>query len=166
MEKFLKQAGICIIILLSVLVLQSLNITWVNKGLTVCSQQISKNYTVDDLVTFGTGAIETMKGASAVIASVAISPNAGRYGEPIDEMRVGKVSSIYAVCGGTVIAAGEDEKLGRYIKIAHGNKSESTYGHCSTVYVRPLERVKKGQIIAEYENESEEEFYYAMAELK
>jgi hypothetical protein len=166
MEKLLKQTGICIIILLSVMVLQGLNISVVDKALTVCSQQISKDYTLDDVMTFGMKTIETFKGAQAVVVNVVAPSNETRYGEPIDELVSGKVSQVYAVSRGTVIAVGEDGEYGKYIKIAHGKESESMYGHCKEIYARPLERVKKGQVIAEYEISNEQDFYYTLSYLK
>jgi hypothetical protein len=166
MEKLLRQAGICIIILLSVMVLKGLNISAVDKALEVGSQQISKDYSIDDIMTFGTKAVETVKGTHAVMVN-AVAPSSGiRYGEPIDEMVSGAVSQVYSVSGGTVIAVGEDEQYGKYVKIAHGKESESMYGNCKEIYVRPLERVKKGQVIAEYDVFNEQDFYYTLSYLK
>jgi murein DD-endopeptidase MepM/ murein hydrolase activator NlpD len=97
----------------------------------------------------------------------AVAPGAGiQYGEPIDAMVSGTVSQIYAVSGGTVIAVGENDEYGKYIRIAHGKEAESVYGNIRQVYVRPLERVKKGQVIAEYENSAEQDFYYALSHLR
>ena len=166
MERFYKQTGVCIIILLAIMVLQGLNITAVNKVLAVCSQQIMKDYTIDDVMTFGIKSIETFKGAQAVVVNAVAPSKETRYGEPIDELVVGEVSQVYAVSGGTVIAVGEDDRYGKYVKITHGKEAESMYGNCKEVYVRPLERVKKGQVIAEYETINKEDFYYALSYLK
>jgi len=166
MEKLLKQCGICIIILLAVLVLKDLNIPAVNKALAAGSQQISRDYTLDDIMTFGVKAFETVQGAQAVMVS-AVAPGGGiRYGEPIDAMVSGAVSQVYAVSGGTVIAVGESDERGKYIRIAHGKEAESVYGNCKVIFVRPLERVRKGQIIAEYDNYNEQDFYYALSYMR
>ena len=165
MEKVLKQTAICIIILFTIMVLKDLNISAVDKALTVCSRQISKDYTLDDIMTFGTKAVETMKGAQAVMVST-VEGGQIRYGEPIDQMVSGTVSQVYAVSGGTVVAVGENEQYGKYVRVVHGKESESMYGNCKTIYVRPLERVKKGQVIAEYDVYNAEDFYYALSYLK
>lgn len=165
-EKFIKQTGVCIILLLSLMVLKDLDIRPVNAGIDFCTRQIAKSYQLSDLKGAGEKAVETFLEAKSVVASTIISTGETRYGEPIDELRSGEVSAVYAVSGGTVVASGEDKTLGRYIKIDHGNDTESVYGQCSDVYVRPLERVKKGQIIAEYNNENAEDFYFVLSHLK
>ena len=166
MERLLKQVGICIIILLTILVLKDLNISAVNNALEVASRQISRDYTLDDVMTFGARAVSTVRDAQSVMAS-AVAPNGGaRFGEPIDAMVSGSVSQVYAVSGGTVIAVGENEEYGKYIRIAHGKEAESVYGNIRQVFVRPLERVRKGQVIAEYENANEQDFYYALSYLR
>lgn len=59
-----------------------------------------------------------------------------------------KEIQVYAAGGGTVAEIGKSSQYGNYIRIAHGNKIETIYGGCTKIYVKSLEKVKKGQIIA------------------
>ena len=82
-------------------------------------------------------------------------------GEPIDEKRHGKQSSVYAVDSGQVVATGEDETIGKYVRISHGKEGESLYGNLEKILVKVPVKVKKGQIIGTYNNSSKKEFYYS-----
>ena len=82
-------------------------------------------------------------------------------GEPIDEKRHGKQSSVYAVDSGQVVATGEDETIGKYVRISHGKEGESLYGNLEKILVKVPVKVKKGQIIGAYNNSSKKEFYYS-----
>lgn len=88
------------------------------------------------------------------------------YGEPIDEEFSGSSTSVYAVAGGEVTSVGENEEIGRYVKITHGEKGESLYGNLSTTSVTVPSRVKKGQIIGTYEKSDEKQFYYSFNEFE
>ncbi len=88
------------------------------------------------------------------------------YGEPIDEDFPGDSTSVYAVAGGEVTSVGENEEIGKYIKITHGEKGESLYGNLSTTGVTVPSRVKKGQIIGTYEKSDEKQFYYSFKEFE
>ena len=55
---------------------------------------------------------------------------------------------IGAFAAGTVSFAGEDENLGNYITIDHGDGWQSLYAHCGTVYVKAGDTVQQGQKLA------------------
>lgn len=50
---------------------------------------------------------------------------------------------VYASCGGTV-----EEILDGRIVISHGNGLQTVYAGCTSIYVEPLQKVRKGQLIA------------------
>lgn len=54
---------------------------------------------------------------------------------------------VYASSGGTVIAV-EGEEGNQRVRISHGGELETQYAGCTAVYVKPLEKVRKGQLIA------------------
>ena len=54
---------------------------------------------------------------------------------------------VYAILSGMVSAAGENEILGKYVKIDHGGM-QSIYGHLSSVLVSKGEQVNSGKVIA------------------
>ena len=55
---------------------------------------------------------------------------------------------IGAFAAGTVSFAGEDENLGNYVTVDHGNGWQSLYAHCGTVYVKAGDTVQQGQKLA------------------
>lgn len=57
-------------------------------------------------------------------------------------------TEIDAFADGTVLAAGEDEGYGKYVKIDHGDGFVTLYGHCSELLVSAGGRVSAGQAIA------------------
>lgn len=57
-------------------------------------------------------------------------------------------TAILAFADGTVLAAGEDEGYGNYMKLDHGGGYVTLYGHCSKLLVSEGERVSMGQKIA------------------
>ena len=57
-------------------------------------------------------------------------------------------TDILAFADGTVLAAGEDEGYGNYVKLDHGDGYVTLYGHCSELLVSAGEKVSRGQPIA------------------
>ena len=55
---------------------------------------------------------------------------------------------IYASADGVVVTARYNSARGNYVVINHGNGMQTWYQHCSSVYVSPGQKVKKGQNIA------------------
>ena len=53
-----------------------------------------------------------------------------------------------AFAAGTVSFAGEDENLGNYVTVDHGDGWQSLYAHCGTVYVKAGDTVRQGQKLA------------------
>ena len=56
-------------------------------------------------------------------------------------------SPVKAACAGTVEQSGWNGGYGRYIRIDHGNGTETAYGHMSALVVEPGQKVTKGQVI-------------------
>lgn len=57
-------------------------------------------------------------------------------------------SSIRAIATGTVVFADPYGGYGRLVVIQHAGGITSHYGHCSTIKVKPGQKVKAGQLIA------------------
>ena len=85
------------------------------------------------------------------------------YGEPMDEIRPGETASVYAVAGGMVVETGENEEMGKYIKLQH-KEAVSVYGNCRKLYVEEGYRVRRGQVIASFYRSDDEELYYDLVE--
>jgi murein DD-endopeptidase MepM/ murein hydrolase activator NlpD len=63
-----------------------------------------------------------------------------------------KGTPVVAPADGTVIKRGYDKYLGKFLKIDHGGKIITTYGHLSAYNVSPGHKVKRGDIIASMGN--------------
>lgn len=57
-------------------------------------------------------------------------------------------SEVRATGGGKVIATGTDSSYGLYVRIDHGQQTESMYGHLSRVIIAQGDDVRAGQLIA------------------
>lgn len=57
-------------------------------------------------------------------------------------------SYVRAAGGGTVIAAGEDDTYGIFVRVDHGNGYETLYAHASRSLVQIGETVRKNEVIA------------------
>jgi len=64
----------------------------------------------------------------------------------------GKGTPIIAPADGTVIKRGYDKYLGKFLKIDHGRKIITTYGHLSAYHVSPGQKVQRGDIVASMGN--------------
>lgn len=147
-RKILIQTFCCLIIVFVFMVAEKSTVPEVQKGTEAVLNYMSVDYTKGDIKNVTDKAAE-------VFAS---------YGEPIDKEYDGDETLVYAVGGGEVTSVGENEEIGKYIKIIHGNKAESLYGNLKTVKVNTKNNVKKGQIIGTYSKEVGKEFYYSFNE--
>ncbi|NLD20408.1 MAG: M23 family metallopeptidase [Clostridiales bacterium] len=161
-KKMLKQAGISVLIVLALFIATNSNIKVLEKGADTVMTQMRVNYTVDDVkaaAKVGVKAVSSIP-AKAQYAATVMSGKAS-YGEPIDERYEGKRANVYSVGAGQVIAVGENEEIGRYIRILHGGDGESLYGNLKEIFVEVPTKVKKGQMIGVYEKKKNKKFHYS-----
>ena len=151
--RLLKQAGVCIIIAAVLFVLRQSDIPVLKKSTEAVLEYMTVNYTTGDIA-------EAAGKAAEIVSCLAVIT----YGEPIDQKYEGGQTPVYAVAGGQVTAVGENEEIGKYIKIVHGDESESLYGNLKSTRVKVPFNVKKGQIIGIYEDTKDKEFYYSLNE--
>ena len=57
-------------------------------------------------------------------------------------------TTVCAFADGTVLAAGQSDGYGNYVKLGHAGGYATLYGHCSKLLVRAGETVTLGQPIA------------------
>ncbi len=148
MKRILIQTFCCLLIVFTFMVADRSTIPEVQRGTEAVLNYMSVDYTSADIM------------AAADKASDALVS----YGEPIDKEYEGDETLVYAVGGGKVTAVGENEEIGKYIRITHGDKAESLYGNLKTVKVNKMNNVKKGEIIGIYSKEKGNEFYYSFKE--
>lgn len=166
-RKIIEQTCFCIIIALVLFISKNSNVPLLEGGAETVLNYMKTEYTIDD-------AKKVINKSKALAASLpakvsgTISVMTGKMtlGEPIDEKYENGRAAVYADAGGEVTSAGENEEIGKYIRITHGNMGESLYGNLESVYVQVPERVKKGQIIGIYEKKDGKEFYYSYKEFE
>lgn len=161
--KLIKQTGICLILVLTLALVNQVDHPTFNRGCQAVMAQLEKQYTVEDVMAFAKKAASAPAALSNAMISASDQP---KYGKPVDLPEKGEVAMIYAVEDGTVSAVGENHKIGKFIKITHGKYSESVYGNCEKIQVQEMEEVRKGQIIASFYNDGTTEFYYSLSKLK
>ena len=160
-----KQAGVCALMVLALLLSKNSGVAVLEQGAESVIKHMSVNYTRETVkevadksraaAAFATGRVET-----------AVNAITGKpvYGQPIDAEFEGTQTPVYAVAGGQVISVGENEEIGKYVRIIHGNQAESLYGNLHSVKVSVPSNVKKGQIIGIYEEREEKDFYFSLKE--
>lgn len=161
-SKLLKQTGICIVMVLAFLTARNTGVPLLQQGSEAATALLSQNYTVQDAITAARKGIEVAARAPAAVTNtIKTAAEKREYADPIDDdITDGETVSVHAAGEGTVISTGENDKIGKFIKISHQDGSESIYGNCETVYVKELDHVKKGQTIAAFHKEPGLEFYY------
>lgn len=161
-EKLVKQTVMGILLALALLLADHSQIPVLEKGAQQICTQMAVEYTWDDVKKVAGRAAEKVKEfpqkAEKTVRMVTGKP---ALGEPIDGRRTGRYSSVYAVSSGQVVAAGEDETIGNYVRISHGKEGESLYGNLEKILVKAPAKVKRGQIIGTYDNTDQKDFYYS-----
>jgi len=173
----LKQLLICIIIVLLVIVIKKMDVAIVNQALDNAKAALDRDYKVAEILQSGQDLVAKVKQVPESVAAaflrsgsrLAFSPPADEeaiiatFGEQTGEsggfekglqFQSEKELQVYSVGGGIVSEIGENEQYGKYVKVVHGDDIVSVYGGCTTVYVKSLEKVKKGQLIASISPES------------
>ncbi|MGE5629082.1 MAG: M23 family metallopeptidase [Solirubrobacterales bacterium] len=69
-----------------------------------------------------------------------------------EDISVKENTDVAAVYNGKVKSLGEDDELGKFIILDHGNGAESKYAHLNEILVSKEDAVKKGDIIAKSGN--------------
>lgn len=130
-------------------VLEQLSVSYTAEEIREAAEGLHKNFL--DIVGRTSDAVNVFTGKSI-------------YGEPIDEKYEGEETPVYSIGGGKVVSVGENEEIGKYVKIVHGDQAESLYGNLDTVEVTVPANVKKGQIIGVYNKLNGKDFYYSFQE--
>lgn len=165
--KLLKQTGVCLIIAAAFAVAHNADIPQLNRGSEAVVAYLSKNYTVSDVMTFAKDSAAAVVRTPVTITNAVLSSREeSKYAQPIDEAGEGETVTVRAAAAGTVSAVGENDKIGKFVKITHGDESESVYGNCQSIRVKELERVKRGQAIGTFKKEGDTEFYYNLSKFE
>lgn len=171
----LKQLLVCIVIVLLVILIKKMDIAIVNQGLDDIQARLDRDYKVADIFqSAGEMAAKVREVPESVAAAFQRSGSKLAFSPPTDSESIiatfgektayfeneqygfergmkfqsEKELQVFSVGGGIVSEIGVSDQYGQYIKIVHGDDIVSIYGGCSQIYVKSLEKVKKGQLIA------------------
>lgn len=153
--KFLRQIAVCTGLIFVLYISGQSDIPMIRKANEAVMDHMNVNYTLKDVKNAADRIIRFVSEAGLI-----------DFGQPIDDKFAGKQTPVYAVAGGQVTASGENEEIGKYVKIVHGDGSESLYGNLKSVRVSVPAIVRKGQIIGIYEKTKDKEFYYSLKEIR
>lgn len=164
-KKIKIQTILCLLIALGIFASMNCGINMVKNKVDSVLKYMETDFETEDVKRAGKKCLDVIS-YFPVHASKAIDVISGKptYGEPIDEVFNGDVAMVYAVGGGKVTAVGENEEIGRYVRIDHGGRAESLYGNMKKINVVTPENVKKGQIIGIYEKKDGKDFYFSLKE--
>ena len=161
-EKLIKQIIMVLLLAAALFLADHSHIGVLERGSLVIQSQMAAEYTWSDVKHAGQKAAAAASALpDKVNETVQIVTGEPMLGDPIDEKKHGRTSSVYAVESGEVTGTGEDEAIGKYVRISHGKSGESLYGNLEKVLVKSPAKVKRGQIIGTYNNSSKKDFYYS-----
>lgn len=171
----LKQLLICIVIVLFIIVIKKMDIAIVNKTLDKAHASLTRHYTATEIFESSKEVLaKTKKIPNSITAAFQKSGSKLAFSPPTDadaaittfgekkgyfeseytgfergmKFQSEEELQVYSIGGGIVSEIGESSQYGKFIRIVHGDDIVSIYGGCTKTYVEPLEKVKKGQIIA------------------
>lgn len=177
-QVIMKQIIICIVILLLVIMIKKLDLALVNGSMQTFRSYMDKDYTkvelIDSAKTVFSHTVELPKKINETLKNnekklnfvpptdeeavlSTFGEKKGYLGSETNGFERGmKFSSehelqVYAVAGGTVSEIQDKNPNKMNIQLTHGNEINSRYEGCTQVYVEPLQKVKKGQLIASIE---------------
>ena len=164
-RKIMEQMCFCIIIALALFVSVNSGMPVLEKGAQTVLNYTHTSYTLEDVKEAAhKGAVFASALPGKVSGAIAVMTGKMTLGDPIDEDYENGRAAVYAAAGGEVTSAGENEEIGKYIRITHGSMGESLYGNLESVYVKVPERVRKGQVIGMYEKKEDKDFYFSFKE--
>lgn len=164
-NKIKKQMYACVIIALAMLFSATSESKVLRQGSKTILSYMNTDYSVEDVKRTLSSCADFVSAMPEKVTNVInIVKGTPEVGDPIDPAYVAGQTDVYAVLGGDVTSSGENEEIGKYIRITHGSIGESLYGNLKSVEVEVPSRVKKGQKIATFEQKEDKEFYYSFNE--
>ena len=162
------QILICLVIVFLVIVIKRMDNAMANKALESMQAFMNKDYshmqivdsakavfshlgrlpeTIESAVDAGRREMDFIPPSKEEALVEAFGENQGDGGYGRLRYRAENELQVYASSGGTVISVSGEEG-NKLVKITHGGELETQYAGCTWVYVNPLDKVKKGQLIA------------------
>ncbi|HIT99512.1 MAG TPA: M23 family metallopeptidase [Candidatus Copromorpha excrementavium] len=163
-KRIVKQVGMCLLIIIALAIGKVSGADILETGTDVILNQMSEDYSGEDIAQIAKGGARAVSSIpDKVDDAIVFVTGKQLYGDPIEKYS-GDRASVFAVGNGQVTAAGENETIGKYVKITHGSDGESLYGNLDEVFAKVPSNVKKGQIIGTYRESAGKDFYYSFTE--
>ena len=177
-KKLLVQTFICILVVLTILLLKSLNLpfsnTVINNVENALNSEMSFKNTWSEIRELPNVLLDKASGAVPVYNSEKklnlVMPLKGvivsSYGEKLNpyndsktfqrgiEIKTEGLRIVKTVEDGVVVKTGENEIYGRFIKVQHSENLFSIYGNLCKVYTKADQRIIRGERIAELSEDS------------
>lgn len=163
-KRIVKQVGMCLLIIIALAIGKVSGADILETGTDVILNQMAEDYSGEDIAQIAEGGARAVSSIpDKVDDAIVFVTGKPLYGDPIEKYS-GDRASVFAVGNGQVTAAGENETIGKYVKITHGSDGESLYGNLDEVFAKVPSNVKKGQIIGTYRESAGKDFYYSFTE--
>lgn len=164
-KTLIRQIIVCLIIVLVAIVVKKMDHAMTNRALDTVQTFMEKDYSNMEMIDSAKSVFSHLRGfPETVETAIAEGRRQMNFIEPSNEENLAmtfggesgyeglKYSSeeelqVHASSGGTVLSV-EGEAGNQRVRISHGGEVETQYAGCSNVYVKPLEKVRKGQLIA------------------
>ncbi len=166
-KNLMLQLLACILIVVVIIGVKKADFVISNKVVDVFSNEMQKDITVENIFVGATEKVRELRDAFKSVSTQILHDNdTFAFNAPVDSLEQipvfadsGGITGIqYTVTGdelqvfsagdGTVTEIGTSDTIGKYIKINHDNDVFTIYGNCSNIYVTPLQKVKKSNILA------------------
>lgn len=184
----LKQIFICILIITVIIGIKKINILAANNALAVFENQIQKEYKVSTLYDNTVTVIKKIPEIPETIYNkISMKKKQFAFNPPTDSENIistfgesydsasqsdsfqrginyssEKEMQVYTIGSGIVTEVSSGNQYGQYIKVNHGNETFSIYGGCTDIYVKPMQKVKTGEIIASVRSGGNNELHFEL----
>ncbi|MBQ3122752.1 MAG: M23 family metallopeptidase [Firmicutes bacterium] len=119
--------------------------------------------TISDIETIGTGIISSITDLPESVSTMHERiVTESKYEYPVDEDFKEESTTVHAAAGGVVKEIGNNNDIGKYVILRHGNDAETIYGNLKEVYCSLNQNVRQGEIIGLYEKNPEKNFVYTL----
>ena len=158
-DKIVTQAVICMMIFAVIKTVGLIDAEPINKVKSAVSSYYQKNYTLEDIKDVGSKAVKEAKDINTAVTAAVVKANQLTEENPLGKADKNGLQVVYAAEKGTVTQAGIDKEIGSFIKIKSSD-SIYTYGNLSELSAVTGDKVKKGDVIGEFNSKEGAEFYY------
>lgn len=184
----IRQIVICILIVVVIIGIKKVNILAANNVLDVFKNEIHKEYELSSIYEKAADIIKKIPELpQKVYSKISAKKKEFAFNPPTDSENITAVfgesfnsaadsnsfqrgmnfssekeMQVYSIGSGIVTEIATGNQYGRYIKVDHGNNAFSIYGGCTDIYVKPMQKVKSGDILASVSNHNNNQLHFEL----